>query len=190
VEPLLSLHADVAAIFPLTRGHCYKVVVRFPDGFSSKGPVRYEHQRFVRSIRAFVSYGAETKVGPGRGASMDLGCIFLSQQGLLTIKGERGIHAEAQVYVRSMGEDEAARLEAEEAGRWKKGSKREARAFAATQKGKRCKRCGEGYMKCLEGIEKGKEPASGSCLQDYIGCLDEERGGGMATLSECASYGR
>lgn len=156
------------------RGECYRVALRFPEGFVPATQVSVSFKRWLAAT------GSETeisggKAGPGPAFVAGLACAFTDQDGTLRLDAGKSVVANATLYVQAIPEAEVVRLEAEDSAQWKR-AEASANAFRAEQAVGHCQRCADDRQAC------GTNP---DCQSAYVDCLHEDRGDEVLEPEQC-----
>ncbi len=158
----------------LARGECYRVALRFPEGFSPRSNVRTVHERFLSTLGKKVELDGGEQ-GPGPVVMMGLSCAFDDQDGTITMTADPGTVAQATLFVRTISEEEVKRREAEDRRGWEQ-AEADSKAYAAVRAREHCVRCAEDLRAC------GTQP---DCQRAYVECLSEDRGDEVLTPEQC-----
>jgi hypothetical protein len=179
-----TLESGVMMKLPMDRGRCYVATLQFADGFAPTTLFYIEHKHDVAAAGAPVEFSGFKK-GPGPGATHDLGCVYVSQQGTLLLKTDPGTKGELRVYAKTLSEEETRRREAEDASHWRAAA-REGAVAKARQGREHCERCIDDLEHCIGEVFRGRTPIQGPCLDSYLSCLGEDRGDGVVTAQQCS----
>ena len=176
--PVRDLQLGGGLTVPLERGRCYYVLYRFAEGYAPKHRLQFEYKRPGESSHS------STVRGPG--ALVDMGCVFRSAPGVVRFIGddsEPPVSAQVQLVAKTLSPAETAREEAAYRAR-RAQAERDARAWAPDKRS-HCQRCRDAYGRCIDDRVAGERAPWGTCIEGYVQCLDEDRGDGRMTASEC-----